>query len=364
MKKIAIISNLPSGGGKTLYESSIRYLKKKYAITEFGSYYPNSIKGIFKYYYAVLVELIHNYHLSKRINKEFDLLIAYQSWLTKSPLIFPLISIPIVYICNEVPREHYDPHAIALQSTKERFVNFVLLFPIKILDWINIKLSKKNIKIITLSRSSSQFISKVYKINPTILHPGINLSGYGTYRDSHERKNQIISVGSINKLKNQMFILQVVAKIPIKMRPSVVLVGNGGDKNYVKTLLDYAEINYIKLNIYSNVTRKKLIEAYKQSYALMYSPINEPYGLVVLEAMKAGLPIIVSSECGGYTEVINNTNGYLLKNDAQVWAQRYIELLKSNGKWNKISRNNYSTVVKHSDYRYFQRLSKLIDKCL
>lgn len=364
MKKIAIISKLPSGGARNLYDSHLKYIKRLYTVTEYRSPNAAGSHGILKYYKAVIDDLVFNYKISKEINSKFDLLIAYQSWLTKSPLIFPLINIPIVYICNEVPREHYDPAVVAMHSIKDRIVNKFLLLPIKILDRVNILFSKKNIAIITLSKSSRELIEKVYKIKAHIIHPGIKRSRHDKYIEISERNNQVISVGSINKLKNQKFLLEVVERIPLNLRPKLILVGNGGDKKYIQSLREYAKSKSINLKIYCDLSRKRLIDLYKHSYVFMYAPINEPYGLVVLEAIKAGLPLMVSNSGGGYNEVIDKNNGYILRNDSDLWARTYVKLLSNHIEWKKLSIYNYDNSFKYSDINYHTKLSRLITKYL
>jgi glycosyltransferase involved in cell wall biosynthesis len=174
----------------------------------------------------------------------------------------------------------------------------------------------------------------------------------------------VISVGSINKLKNQKFLLEVVERIPLNLRPKLILVGNGGDKKYIQTLIEYAKSKSINLKIYCDLSRKRLIDLYKHSYVFMYAPINEPYGLVVLEAIKAGLPLMVSNSGGGYNEVIDKNNGYILRNDSDLWARTYVKLLSNHIEWKKLSIYNYDNSFKYSDINYHTKLSRLITKYL
>ena len=56
---------------------------------------------------------------------------------------------------------------------------------------------------------------------------------------------------------------------------------------------------------------------------------DEPFGIVLVEAMSAGLPIVASA-VGGIPEVVNNDVGRLVQpNDAEALADAIIELLKN-----------------------------------
>ena len=364
MKKVAIISNLPSGGARTVLNSTKEYLSKKYYTEELGkSVESYTVNGIIRYYYSVIQEIIYNYKVSKLINQEFDILLAYQSWLTKSPIIFPFITIPIVYICHEVPREHYDPQVTSKHTIKEQVINRIFLYPIKLIDRLNLMVHNNNLTIVTLSKISGDMIRKTYNIKPRIIHPGISLKGYGKYSGYNNRYNQVITVGAINKYKNQLFVLESISQIPVENRPKVIIVGNGGDAKYIADLRKYARLKSIKIDIRIGISKSTLIKLYKSSYALMYSPVNEPYGLVVIEGMRAGLPII-ASKGGGYEEIINSSNGYILRQDAKLWASAYMKLYKNRELWEKYSQQNYTDSTNFSDLKYSQKIASIIDRLI
>lgn len=111
------------------------------------------------------------------------------------------------------------------------------------------------------------------------------------------------------------------------------------------------------------IRKSSLIKLYKSSYALMYSPVNEPYGLVVLEAMRAGLPII-AAKGGGYEEILNSSNGYVIRKDAKLWAKTYMTLYKNRELWEKYSQQNYTDSANFSDLKYTKKITNIIDRLI
>lgn len=361
---ITIYENLPSGGARILAISNINYLSDRY-LTYFISdrKYTRNITNLIKY----LAYVYFGQYFANVVNidnfKKSRILISYHSWVTKSPLHLRLKYIPQIYICHEPPREYYDKNYIKTFGFKEKIIN-TLRYGIKIIDRKNI-LKNDDLTIISNSIYSKNLIDKIYGVNSKIIYPGIKLSEYGSNNSYDKRKNIILCVGSINKSKNQLGLLRIIAKTKINTCYKVVFAGNGGDEKYIKSIIEYARSNNIKINVDTNLSRAKLILMYKSAKIFMYSPINEPFGIVVLEAMRAGLPIIANSYGGGYTEVLNSNTGKMISpNSYNIWEIWINKLLSDKKIWDKYSKYNYIYSEKYSEDIMNNKLELQIQKIL
>lgn len=63
---------------------------------------------------------------------------------------------------------------------------------------------------------------------------------------------------------------------------------------------------------------------------------HEPFGMVLLEAMAAGLPIICS-DCGGGAEVVQGIGWLFPLSDVHALADRLLEVAGLDGKWNPLA---------------------------
>ena len=90
----------------------------------------------------------------------------------------------------------------------------------------------------------------------------------------------------------------------------------------------------------------------------LHTALYEPFGLVIIEAMAASLPVI-ALDGGGNKELIQNgVNGYLIKeNDQDIFAEKIIECRQSD-KYNTMSNGALKT---SSQYDIVPYVSKLLD---
>ncbi len=368
-KLVYIYENLPSGGAKELYLSNVKYLKTKYKLRFLSDKSESKgwVKNFFSYiYYSIFIVNKISKKLAKQTNSG-SALVAYHSWITKSPDILRYTKIPTLYICHEPPREFYDSYVISKFGIRDKIAN-VIRFYIKYVDLLNVR-NNKQIKIIANSQYSAKVLAQIYRQNPEVVYPGIHLAEYGNYTGLGRRENTIICVGAINKIKNQEYILEVVKEIEKSIRPQVILVGNGADENYKLKLINNAKVNDIRLSIKLNIERRKLISLYKSSRILLYPVANEPFGMVALEAMRAGLPIVGRVDGGGYTEILDKNSGYFFNNEngkdsTKQVSEKVKYLLLNDEYWNKVSNFNYKLAGKYSDVKMNVSLNKILQNMI
>jgi glycosyltransferase involved in cell wall biosynthesis len=138
--------------------------------------------------------------------------------------------------------------------------------------------------------------------------------------DIESHKKIILCVSRIDKQKNQIFLIQSMSKLN-KDNFQLVLCGPVTDQEYYSSLRD--EIK--KLGLENSVTfvhdaktrSDKLLSLYKGSDYFVLPSIHEPFGIVILEAWLAGLPV-AANITGGIKDIFNVGKGYGLDINSKV----------------------------------------------
>jgi glycosyltransferase involved in cell wall biosynthesis len=153
----------------------------------------------------------------------------------------------------------------------------------------------------------------------------------------------ILFVGEINQRKGIVQILEAAKKLSSN-DITFNLVGSG--KEYCNELYKPYE-KYV--NFRGRVSFKTLVNCFKEASIFVFPSMGEGFGLVILEAMSAGLPIICSKNCVGLDVVEEGHNGFVIDAgdtkalvDKIEWFQNHKQLIP------QMSENARRTALKYT----------------
>lgn len=208
-----------------------------------------------------------------------------------------------------------------------------ILLPLKN-DFISCCLRSRADKFIAVSQSVAEVLREKNNIPDCkikVIHNGIDLQKHKRVSESKEslRKKYGIAggkavIGCIGRLaaeKGQSDLIEIFNKLTLLYPDTVLcLAGSGEDEKKLKSLAE-------KLNIKDKVRFLGFINNTAEFMALLDIFIlpsrNEPFGLVILEAMAQGVPVI-ARKAGGVPEIVEDKkNGFLFSTDEEC-----LELIK------------------------------------
>ncbi|MDN5940436.1 MAG: glycosyltransferase family 4 protein [Nitrospira sp.] len=136
----------------------------------------------------------------------------------------------------------------------------------------------------------------------------------------------VLSAGRIVAAKQHHLVIEAVAKIHHSRRPQVVIATptsatHHEDYEYLACITEMAKVADVDLNIRCKPSEAELVALYNQSLMLVFMPIMEPFGLVALEAMACGTPVIGVREGGVRESVLDGHSGILVDRDSSELAQ-------------------------------------------
>lgn len=134
--------------------------------------------------------------------------------------------------------------------------------------------------------------------------------GVNSEKFSYKRKERLVKplnmvyVGQINHRKGIHHLFNVMEHfseqdIAVKLAGSVDKSG----KLYIEN------VNKKNVEFCGFVTRDRLAELYKSSDVFVFPTIGEGFGLVVLEALSCGIPVIITNLAGGNDAITTGVNG-------------------------------------------------------
>ncbi len=358
--RIAVYHNLPSGGGKRALYEMMRHLAERHDLTVFTLSTAEHdfcdlrlyCREHFVYSFQPLplvnrpfgrlnqgirsVDLYRLEALQRKIagdidNSGFDLVFVHGCQFSTSPGILKYLQNPSVYYCQEPPRSLYEPSMERSEmrlSKLQKACNLVDPLPTLYRKSLN-RLDQKNVRsakaILANSHYSRETLYRTYGIFACVSRLGVDTNLFRPL--SIAKKSQIISVGSLTARKGFDFIVRSLGRIEPRIRPRLVIVSNFTVPTEHDYLQDLAESEGVEVKFLTEISDSGLVEAYNCSLMTVYAPIMEPFGLVPLESMACGTPVIGVCEAGIRETVCHGENGLLVQRNVASFARAINELL-------------------------------------
>jgi 1,2-diacylglycerol 3-alpha-glucosyltransferase len=181
-----------------------------------------------------------------------------------------------------------------------------------------------------------------------VIPTGVDL---GRFRDGRVRwlRNHLgipdddrimLFVSRLAKEKNVEFLIDAFAKMTESAgNLRFVLVGSG---EYESVIRERAESSGSgdRIHFTGTLSGPDLVSAYKDADIFAFASTTETQGMVVLEAMAGGLPVVAVDACGVRDVVQDGQNGYLIpEGDTEAFAESALSILKNATHRNQLREN-------------------------
>jgi phosphatidylinositol alpha-1,6-mannosyltransferase len=144
----------------------------------------------------------------------------------------------------------------------------------------------------------------------------------------------------------------------------LVAVGGGDDLPRLRALASELGIAG-RVHFFDSLSREEVASCYARAYIFALPSTGEGYGMVFLEAMAFGLPIVAAA-CGGSTDlVLDESNGSLVApNDVGELARALERLLKDDSLRLRLGRCGAETVRQQYRFEIFEAsLERILGEC-
>ncbi|XP_038626435.1 alpha-1,3/1,6-mannosyltransferase ALG2 isoform X2 [Tachyglossus aculeatus] len=225
------------------------------------------------------------------------------------------------------------------------------------LDWLEERTTGMADHVVVNSHFTASVFKKTFKslahITPDVLYPSLNFSSFDATAPTgiddtipRGKKFLFLSINRYERKKNLSLALEALVDLRGRLdaheRDTVHLVMAGGyDKRVLENVEHYEELESLAtaFDISQHVTflrsfsDRLKISLLRNCTCVLYTPSNEHFGIVPLEAMYMRCPVIAVNSGGPLESVVNNVTGFLREPDPAQFSEA-MESSCSAGKWN------------------------------
>jgi glycosyltransferase involved in cell wall biosynthesis len=156
-----------------------------------------------------------------------------------------------------------------------------------------------------------------------------------------------VTVGRLIKRKNLDDVIDALAKIKNRYRFKFLIMGEGPERAHLEGLIKQFRLEGM-VRLLGNVSDEVKFQLLHLSDCYLSTALHEGFGLVFLESMECGLPIICYNRGGQNDFLINKKTGFLVElGDKNAFHDRIIELIQNKNMKGEISYYNKNLVKKY-----------------
>ena len=248
-------------------------------------------------------------------------------------------------------------YPLAALATGRSQVQLVLtrhvLFPLKQIHKLTLRRTSRVIAV-SQAVAESLFTSSIFAPEKIItIHNGIDVAKFASVKAGRapDQKLRIGMVGHLAPIKGQEDFVRAAAIVRAH-RDDVEFIIAGADKSHsgenrvaLEKLIDDLELNHsITLTGWVDDVANLL-----STLDLFVSPArSEPFGLSIVEAMAAGVPVVTTASEGAREIIEDNQTGRLVPvGDSEAMATAIIELLNDPSDRKRLANNALVSVKEH-----------------
>ena len=325
---------------------------KKHAFTEtrdgtinvkvFGDFLPTKLLGGG----AILCAIVRSLYLSAAIlctEPPADVYVVDQIAIPVA--ILKLTGARVIFYC------HFPDRLLAAKS--ESIARRLYRMPFDIIEEVTTAMADRVLvnSRFTQRTFNNEFTLISHRVHPTVLYPAINFSKYADAGDDQSQPITAIAPDvavfvSINRYERKKNIALAISAFAIVHREnarSKLIVAGGYDRANAENVAHFPELKTAAVNSgltvsdypdcegacvfmrsFSDSERSALLH---RATAVVYTPANEHFGIVPVEAMYAGAPVIACNSGGPVESIIHGETGFLCSSDAESFAAAMREVL-------------------------------------
>ena len=136
------------------------------------------------------------------------------------------------------------------------------------------------------------------------------------------------TIGRLIKRKNLFDILNILSELGDKRNFKLIIIGDGPEANNISRQIERTNLKE-KVLMFGNISDEKKFQLLNLSDCYISSATHEGFGLVFLEAMESGLPVISYNRGGQNDFLIDGKTGFLIElGDMDMFLEKVLAIIR------------------------------------
>jgi glycosyltransferase involved in cell wall biosynthesis len=274
--------------------------------------------------------------LAARIDSAgFDAVVTSVLGTAVAPALPRFLHVANAYFCHEPPRRFYEPKCRPDAAPLTAYERARRIWRLPAQTYLDARSKRSDVTsvraascVITNSSYTAQRVKQIYARHAHVCYLGVD---HERFRPAHVAAppTRVLSVGSLEPHKGFDFLIRAIGLVHERRRPALTIVGRGGHPRMPTVLQQLASRLQVNLEVRSNVAENERADVYRAHAVFVFAAHYEPFGLVVLEALASGLPVVAVGEGGPGESVRHGETGWLVRRDEAQFAAAVEELVSN-----------------------------------
>lgn len=263
-----------------------------------------------------------------------------------------------------VARRLKVPAIYTYHTRLEHYAHFVPLpghlFRNLISHWLIKHFANKCEGVIVPTASAEEYLRMIGVKSRTFVQPtGIDFDAFQAVSDAEMEtlrqsfgisdEHIFISVSRLSIEKNIDFMIDAIASLREHTnRPfRVLMIGDGHEREALQAHIDRCDLHN-QFILVGPVSPEKIAVYYRLGHTFLFASKSETQGMVVLEAMAAGLPVVAVRSSGIDDAIREQYNGFKTSEKINQWRDAALRLMENPKEHQEMSENALAFAREHS----------------
>lgn len=224
----------------------------------------------------------------------YDVVISSSGWFICRGVIVKKPAIHISYI-HHPPRNLYG-YATGSNLQKYWFVRVYATIINFFMRQYDYNTAQKVDYFIANSEETKRRVKKFYRRDSTVIYPPVEVQ-----ESQKKTRKYFLSVGRLTYSKRVDLAIESVNKLKLPLK----IVGTGPEEESLKAIAG-STVEFL-----GSVSDEELASLYAGAKALLFCALDEDFGMVPVEAMAAGTPVVALGQGGVLETVVDGKTGVL-----------------------------------------------------